>query len=605
LKFREIPPQYINGELLHEREEAAKLLAMHLLSSAGAKVTPICDQAFGAGKSSLVYKFRRILEEISDWTERPEKYELLKSAVYLNVHFDLHGSLGSSKEDYMRFILATLRRVINASCGAPVTLNVDNLDDFLRDLAVCCGDIRFLFNFDDVGCFEPYGNAIGAAMLYIIWNIGDRLRGQGHFFVMTGRSSLLHIIGTGRLKCKAYSSPDTTVVIPLPPLSESGIAAVMREFRLDRVIDQVSAIHTLTGGIPRAVYAVVRFFTLDGTKTSVQDELSALLNTLRLVCPQAMSPDDTDNFRRCTELSWAGMHFTDDSMIFNEPITSLMARVGIFRQIDTRGRDHNSFKLLIPLFMLHSHMPSAHSLLAIKEYEDKGSRLECGFRRILHLRFAISTRNVCWADVGLPYLDVCRFPFPERPLEKSYPFPKISKKNRWKKKYLIEFKDAAHNEKHDAVVTSEFASSVIPHLYELMQIGQYYQPLPKSGSADAIMKCSRKKIVNFQFKNCAKPLSAAAVDIEAKKCRAKGCDVYLVVVCTAGSSSGTDSFTQVNGVSVAVLSLASVTEFLGAGTVQQISSSSSFGDMSVRLGASPIKATTLIELGAQMDNLSF
>ena len=58
----------------------------------------------------------------------------------------------------------------------------------------CCGRTRFLFHFDDVGCFESFGTEVGISMIYTMWIIGDKLRELGHFFTMTGRSALLRVI---------------------------------------------------------------------------------------------------------------------------------------------------------------------------------------------------------------------------------------------------------------------------------------------------------------------------------------------------------------------------------------------------------------------------
>ena len=60
--FCEVPPQNINGERLYEREEASVQLASSLLSGGGNKETPVCDDSFGGGKTSLIFKFRAVLD---------------------------------------------------------------------------------------------------------------------------------------------------------------------------------------------------------------------------------------------------------------------------------------------------------------------------------------------------------------------------------------------------------------------------------------------------------------------------------------------------------------------------------------------------------------
>lgn len=86
LTFRELPPEFISDEILHERLDACKFLASLLLNNSGSKVTPICDNMFGSGKTSLIFKFRSVLNRVS-WPERPTTYHLLQNAIYLNIQF--------------------------------------------------------------------------------------------------------------------------------------------------------------------------------------------------------------------------------------------------------------------------------------------------------------------------------------------------------------------------------------------------------------------------------------------------------------------------------------------------------------------------------------
>jgi hypothetical protein len=66
--FCEVPPQSINGERLYQRDEAAQQLVSYLLCGGGNKETPVCDDSFGAGKTSLIFKFRAVLDGLRPQT---------------------------------------------------------------------------------------------------------------------------------------------------------------------------------------------------------------------------------------------------------------------------------------------------------------------------------------------------------------------------------------------------------------------------------------------------------------------------------------------------------------------------------------------------------
>ena len=85
---------------------------------------------------------------------------------------------------------------------------------------------------------------------------------------------------------------------------------------------------------------------------------------------------------------------TDDDTIFNEPITAIMARLGIYRDYNL----DQSFTLKIPLFLMRMYNCTSRSIMSIAESENKGQRLEAGFRRILHLR--MSTRAANWSELN-------------------------------------------------------------------------------------------------------------------------------------------------------------------------------------------------------------
>lgn len=174
-------PQAIDDTPLYERLETSKLLAMYLLNRGGSKVTPICDNMFGSGKTSLVFKFRSELDKLSRdvWPEKPDNYESLRTAVYLNISFKEERR---SSEQPIAWVLDYVRKALTLSCGGRAEFEGDNLPAFLQSLTKAVGSTKFLFHFDDVGCFERYGSAFGAAMIYSIWQVGDDLRTAEHFF---------------------------------------------------------------------------------------------------------------------------------------------------------------------------------------------------------------------------------------------------------------------------------------------------------------------------------------------------------------------------------------------------------------------------------------
>ena len=123
-------------------------------------------------------------------------------------------------------------------------------------------------------------------------------------------------------------------------------------------------------------------------------------------------------------------------------------------------------------------------------------------------------------------------------------------------------------------------------------------------SGNAMLKCSESDIVNFQFKNSSTPIVDSAVDDEARKCLADGCNVFLIMVSTAGNARDADYEKVVDGVTVIVLSTSSVQFFLGQNCVSHFSSSSAIVDLAQRIKISPSNTLALSELGNLLDNLS-
>jgi len=550
----------------------------------------------------LIFKFRWVLNmmiEEGKWIP-PAQYHLLQDAVYIHVPFGTYGKRGSSSEDCVHTVLVALRYALVSSCRnkAVMMLSTTSIDTFCEELACCCDKrTRFLLHFDDVGCFESFGNEVGISMIYTMWIAGDKLRELGHFFTMTGRSALLRLIGTGVLDNGAFKSPDRTKVVRLSPLSKEAVKKLLNEFELPAsFVDQAYVVHALTSGIPRAVYAVAKYLGMNrGRVSSVHDVIPGILDALDQTCRTVLSPDDTGTFKTCLEMAWAGLYFTDNMSLSGEAITSVIARLGIFRGQDAvkpGGVVH--FQLVVPPFVALTHLPSVRSLFAIKEHDEKGSRLEAGARRVLHLRFRWGPCSN-WDDVGLPSLINANVPFPTVPLRSSYAFPKIAKNNPWREADVAAFMDASHSAPDDDVSNTriEFALTALPIIFKKMHNGQWYQSLPKAGCADSHIKCAPRVVVDFQFKNTCYGMNELGARKEAKKSVADGFTVYLVIVCVEGNGALEDKVledkVEFPGVTVILLSKKSVQCFLGENLVETYSSATALVDSKVRLGLSPMK----------------
>jgi hypothetical protein len=143
---------------------------------------------------------------------------------------------------------------------------------------------KFLVHFDDVGAFEKNGIDLGRDFLYRIWHIGEALRCDGHFYVMTGRSTQLHNVGisTGERKLGEFVSPTNAVMIRLPPLSFQSLCDIftLNKSKLasplvvDDVvnIDAMHVLYALTSGVPRAIHAAFQFYAYQPYATIEQIE---------------------------------------------------------------------------------------------------------------------------------------------------------------------------------------------------------------------------------------------------------------------------------------------------------------------------------------------
>ena len=63
--------------------------------------------------------------------------------------------------------------------------------------------------------FESNSDEIALRILHRIWNIGNSLKSQGHFYILSGRSRLLHVVGRNitALSNINFQSPNTSKLL--------------------------------------------------------------------------------------------------------------------------------------------------------------------------------------------------------------------------------------------------------------------------------------------------------------------------------------------------------------------------------------------------------
>ena len=265
---------------MYEREDSAILLATHLTSSYPSKITPVCNSAVGSGKTFFVLKFRTVLKG-KTWPGKSAEYDRLESAIYLQVIINPLCKYGSSLKDCMKVAMIRVRDAVVRSCRChEEDLPVSSMKRFLTGLSHLCEptSTSILFHFDDAHIHEAYGSTAGVNMLTAMLQLGSSLRNQGHYFVMTGHSALLHSINTREL---SFIPPDSLAFIPLPPLSVHAVSEMIAEFGVDRIADQAEQILTLTAGVPGAVCTVVQYCQINPAVTSLQEHMAGVESALR------------------------------------------------------------------------------------------------------------------------------------------------------------------------------------------------------------------------------------------------------------------------------------------------------------------------------------
>lgn len=140
----------------------------------------------------------------------------------------------------------------------------------------------------------------------------------------------------------------------------------------------------------------------------------------------------------------------------------------------------------------------------------------------------------------------------------------------------------------------QFPPEALNCICKEMKIGQYYQPLPLSSSADAIIRIDEKTLCHFQFKNYIEPFDCTNLSFlhkEVRKCFVEDFKNYCIFICSSGNSTGTDAFFTHKSVDIILLSKSSVELFLGKHALIHLESKNLTDDSDGKLmNMSPLKS---------------
>jgi len=466
---------------------------------------------------------------------------------------------------------AVLRTLQQASGQTLVTGSLSTMEELIQSIPALRNGQKFLFHFDEVGIFESLAGAETARkMLQCIWGAAEMLRNRGHFFVLSGRSSFLHLVGKQFNRLDGFESPNATVLIPLHNLSAPSIEALFMEktetewIRRDGYLE---AIRILTGGIPRAVASAADYVKMNPEATPTADGLERHVQNS---CPQLLHRFHDTKFRHLVEIGWAGIEVNTDVLCEGEePLSAMLARFGLYT---SAGSQSDLRRIEVPLYLLRTQRWAPASLKNVVHYNETGDRLETGFRRVLFLRLSVLDVQ-SWDGISLGYLGTTGVPFPAIPGDEVmtiFNLPKMSRSAKGDAESAKDFMDLAHQVidakcLFDPARTSPSRQTFHPdwlkQISELMRFGHMYIPLPRSSSADAMMRLGDKIKLDWQFKNFIDPISLDSMKQEAELCSISGWTVYLVIFCSKGhcaNDDGSDFVFKHKGVQVIALSRESV-----------------------------------------------
>ena len=325
-----------NDQVLYDRLDSSVQLLRVLTGalSVGVPLAAIMDQNLGCGKTSLGWKFRSVLSANGITIPVP-----LRDAVYL--HIKVNGCIQAEKlndfKDYDRSILFQIGEVLRRSCNdSTLPLDVSAVDLFCSTLFACSNGVKFIFHFDEVGDYEGHiGDELARNMFCRLWNISERLKIYGNYYLFTGRSRILHDFGImARSFSNGYfSSPGRMVIINLPLLTSTSIKAIFAVARNSELVNSpmfLEWVQNFTFGVPRAICVILEGIERLPVELDYDSIIGQLEGSVLNTCNYKL--DCTTNitlFRRCLELSWANIHVPVKAKMGGEPITGIIATLGL------------------------------------------------------------------------------------------------------------------------------------------------------------------------------------------------------------------------------------------------------------------------------------
>eukprot|EP00727_Mastigamoeba_balamuthi_P008627 m51a1_g4387 hypothetical protein (696) ;mRNA; f:347386-350319 len=545
---------------LLERDEAALDLAETLLLPIGDELTPVLDQSFGAGKTSLCYRFREILVQLvaNEGNHRAAvlkahpRLESLLGATYIWVQMSETPFAREMRErDYVKIFTQVFYQKLVLSLG----LRAEPLGEFDTITAAVTylaslipEDVLFLWHIDDVQVVHAAsGDPVG---LYYLWHFVHQLCTvqTRHFYVLSGRSRFLHKIGRDHLpfdlRPDSALSPRNVRVIKALPLSSNAI----KEFfsgryaaHLCKDLAVADVYRSLTGGVCR----ILDFLYQELSKLPLQAEQLDAQRMYQILTSEAIKGAV---FGRCQEMitwapqegclanvlldiAWAQLPVDfDNTVLDREPLADAVPRLGIY---------------------VNDYRPA-----------DPDAMVVDGQRRMVTL---------C-----VPGYTIMRS-FGTRSLSSiaAWPSPGFSKSVSMESDASAKHFMAMVHSNQKPQITQVNPSSR-PIVYAMMMPGWMYIFPPRSSSSDFGICTAERVSVHIQYKNEAAGLTDAKVRDEAAKVAVDGIRVYFVIVCTGPSKvTFPDGTAIIPNVLVYIVSRTDdlVQRFIGINTVTEIGSS--------------------------------
>ena len=252
--------------------------------------------------------------------------------------------------------------------------------NFIVSLSRYAGSSKFIFHFDSIGMFQHYGLEVGANMIYRIWRLSDALKSAGHFAILTGRSTLLRSIRLNPTRTGPFSSAGSAVIIPLPLLSDAAVRQVLADAQILTLVEAegtLDYICKLCGGVPRAALVMIRQVRLNESVHPLAVVAEVLRSGMRKV-HETPEESDLPLLVKCFQHCWAETYFTESALLCGEPVSAVVARLGVFLQPSPRC--DGTQRIAVPLYMYPRLGMSMEAVVEFAQGTDRGQQLEREFR---------------------------------------------------------------------------------------------------------------------------------------------------------------------------------------------------------------------------------